>query len=233
MTEALPILAQGDGWVAVAKPGRLLVHRNDFAPRAPAALQIVRDMMGQHVHLVHRLDHQASGVLLFALSPERTKELQAAMQHPSARKRYVALVRGAVQHADPVTVANPMRDDEGKERDALTVVWRLAASEVPRCSLMLAEPHTGRFHQVRRHLRDLDHPILGDTKHGDTRVNRVFREEWGLERLALHALSLELPEAGIAIHCPLPDDLLTPLSRMPWWADVAPRLEHGRMPHDP
>lgn len=229
MSDGLPILAQGDGWVAVAKPGRLLVHRNEFMPRAPAALQIVRDMMGCHVHLVHRLDHQASGVLLFALSPEKTKELQAAMQHPTARKRYVALVRGAAKGDGPVTVNNPMKDDEGKERDALTVVWRLAASEEPRCSLLLAEPHTGRFHQVRRHVRDLGHPIIGDTKHGDSRVNRAFREELGFERLALHALTLELPEAGIAIHCPLPDDLLTPLSRMPWWGAVAERLTSGRM----
>ncbi len=230
MSAGLPILAEGDGWVAVAKPGRLLVHRNEFMPRAPAALQIVRDMMGQHVHLVHRLDHQASGVLLFALSPERTKELQAAMQHPSARKRYVALVRGAAKGDGPVTVTNPMKDDEGKERDAITIVWRLASSEDPRCSLLLAEPRTGRFHQVRRHLRDLHHPIVGDTKHGDSHVNRAFREQWGVERLALHALSLELPEAGIAIHCPLADDLVTPLSRMPWWADVADQLTHGRMP---
>lgn len=229
MSDGLPILAQGDGWVAVAKPGRLLVHRNEFMPRAPAALQIVRDMMGQHVNLVHRLDHQASGVLLFALSSERTKELQAAMQHPSARKRYVALVRGTAKGDGPVTVNNPMKDDEGKERDALTVVWRLAASEEPRCSLLLAEPRTGRFHQVRRHLRDLHHPIVGDTKHGDSHVNRAFREQWGVERLALHALSLDLPEAGIAIHCPLPDDLLTPLSRMPWWGEVADRLAHRTM----
>jgi tRNA pseudouridine65 synthase len=217
---SLPILAEGPDWLAVAKPGRLLVHRNEFAPRAPAALQLVRDMVGQHVHLVHRLDHQASGVLLFALTPERTRELQAAMQAPTARKRYLALVRGAAKGPGPVTVDKPMKDDEGKKRDAFTVVWRLAASEEPRCSLLLAEPRTGRFHQVRRHLRDLGHPIVGDTKHGDSHVNRAFREAWGVERLALHAWSLDLPDLGIAIRCPLPEDLRIPLARMPWWDEV-------------
>jgi tRNA pseudouridine65 synthase len=174
------------------------------------------------VNPVHRLDAAASGVLLLAFDADTTRELQAAMTASTACKRYLALVRGVLAEGT-VTVTNPMKDDEDKPRDAVTVITRLAASSEPRCSLALAEPRTGRFHQVRRHLRDLDHPIIGDSKHGDTRVNATFRA-CGATRLQLHAWRLDLPDAKIAVRCPLAPDLRAVWSTLPWWGEVCGML---------
>jgi tRNA pseudouridine65 synthase len=91
---------------------------------------------------------------------------------------------------------------------------------------VLAEPRTGRFHQIRRHLRGLDHPILGDTTHGDTRANRAFREGHGLPRLLLHCLQLSFSYGGEQheVRAPLPDDLRELFGRMPWWAEAVQQL---------
>lgn len=218
------MLASGDGWLVVAKPPRLLVHRTEWSGDAVAALQLVRDQIGRHVFPVHRLDYQASGCLLFATDSATCARLQAAMSASGARKRYLALVRGCARGEGPVRVEKPMRDDQGVERDACTDVWNLGSSDEPRCSLLLAEPHTGRFHQVRRHVRDLGHPIVGDTKHGDSRVNQAWRASHGVDRLALHCVGLSLPDAEIEAVCPLFADHARVFAAMPWWGAAQQRL---------
>jgi tRNA pseudouridine65 synthase len=217
----LPILAQGADWAIVAKPAKLLVHRNELAPRAPAALQLVRNQLKRRVNAIHRLDRAASGCLLFATEPEAAGPLSAALT--GGRKRYVAFVRGEWKRGpEPVAVDNPIKDERGTEKAAHSVVRCLATSAEPRCSLLLVEITTGRHHQVRRHVRDLNHPVIGDTKHGDSKVNRHWRETWGLDRLGLHALDLACDRDGerILATCPLFDDLARVLIRMPWWAEA-------------
>jgi len=227
------LLAEGDGWVVVAKPPGLLVHRNERDPNGDVALQRLRDQLRRRVYAIHRLDRPTSGCLLFATRRERAAELQAALTAPEARKTYVALVRGALQ-PDEIVVDTPMKLDSrdaraGRPRDAVeagvspasyqdarTHLRVIARSDDPRCSLVLARPETGRFHQVRRHLRDLSHPVLADSKHGDSRVNRAWRER-GLHRLALHCLSLDLPAAGIHATCPLFEDHAAVLRALPFW----------------
>jgi tRNA pseudouridine65 synthase len=206
--------------VVVAKPPRLLVHR---APRAPAehhALQIVRDMLGCRVHPVHRLDRPTSGCLVFALRREAIAPLQQALAAPDARKTYLAFVRGRWTRERSVTVDLPMKDDGGVLREAVSEVECLATCPDPRSSLLRIRPHTGRTHQVRRHARDLDHPVLGDGAHGDTRENRWWREHHGLRRLGLHCLSLDLPLPGgerLVATCPVYEDLLAIWQVLPWW----------------
>lgn len=213
------ILARGAGWAVVAKAPRLLVHRNAYAPGADAVLQQARNLLGTRVHLVNRLDFQASGCVVLATDPESCALLQRVMTGEGARKRYVAMVRGELLAEGPITVVNPMRDENGVIREATTIVTVLGHCPAPRCSLVLAEPRTGRFHQVRRHVRDLSHPIIGDTKHGNGATNREFRLI-GVDRLALHALSIDLPlpDGGrIAVECPLFADQAAVYRTMPWW----------------
>lgn len=219
----LVVLAEGDGWIVVAKPGHLLVHRNERAPRADAALQRVRDMLGRRVYPIHRLDRAASGCLLFATHRDKAGALHAALTAEGAQKVYVAFVRGAFRKASPTQVTTPMKDDNGIEKDAQSVVRCLGASDDPRCSLLEVRPSTGRYHQVRRHVRDLDHPVIGDNEHGDSRVNRFWREEHDNRRLGLHAASLRLddPDGGvIEAHCPLFEDHHGVWSRLPFWEEA-------------
>ena len=212
---ALPVLHGDDDLVVVAKPSGLLVHRGGFTRETDVAMARVRRQLDRLVWPVHRLDRGTSGALLFALSPEVAATLGRLFAEGAVQKTYLALVRG---HAPAQCVVDhPVPKDEGGERvPAVTELRRVW--EGPRCSLVVAAPRTGRFHQIRRHLKHLRHPILGDTNYGDGAVNRHFRAEFGLHRLALHAHALTLPHprtgALLAVRAPLPADLDGPLAAL-------------------
>jgi tRNA pseudouridine65 synthase len=219
----LKILALTDDWVVVAKPPRLLVHRTKlFAQDRWFALQIVRDQLGRHVYPVARLDRSASGCLVMGLSSDAARALQEAMADPSAEKTYLAHVRGLWRHEGVVEVDQPVLD-EGVRKEAFSLVESIGTCAEPRCSLLRVRPRTGRNHQVRRHVRDLNHPILGDPEHGDGKLNRWWRENRGLERLGLHCLRLDLPLPGggrLVTECPLFEDHRRLWSALPWWEDA-------------
>ena len=208
----LPILYQDQRIVIIDKPAGVLVHSHPRFPNEIPLVQRLRYQLGQPVWPVHRLDRQTSGLIIFALSPEFVEPMAEALRQ--GQKTYWAFVRGSFPHEEPITVDTPIK---GKE--ALSVVRCLERSIEPRCSLLEVLPKTGRNHQVRRHVRDLHHPILHDGDHGDSRVNRWWRENMGLKRLALHAgkLHLQYQEHTLAIHSPLPEDLRIVFENMPWW----------------
>ncbi len=216
---SVTVLAQGARWAVVAKPAHVPVHDSAYVRCADTLIRAARLELDDDVHPVHRLDRPASGCVLLALGREHVHDLAQALS--GGRKRYLAFVRGSISERGPVVVERPL-DKPGSDmaRPARTRLQPIASSEDPRCSLVLAEPTTGRFHQIRRHIRSLSHPILGDSSHGDTRINRWWREEYGLTRLGLHGLSLELQLADgerIVVVCPVPDDLRLLWKRLPWW----------------
>ena len=211
----LPILHQDQRIVIIDKPAGVLVHSHPRFPDEIPLVQRVRDQLGQSVWPVHRLDRQTSGILIFALSPEFVEPMAESLRQ--GQKTYWAFVRGNFPHDTPITVDTPIK---GKE--ARSIVRCLGRSTEPRCSLLEVLPKTGRNHQVRRHVRDLHHPILHDGDHGDSRVNRWWRENMGLSRLALHAGVLNILHQGqrLDIHAPLPEDLRTVFKQLPWWDEV-------------
>lgn len=181
------------------------------------ALFRVRDAIGQQVHPLHRLDRGTSGALLFARTREAAATLAKAFEEGRIDKRYLALVRGSPPDAGVVDYPIPRREG-GPRVPAVTRYRRIARSPMDRCSLVLASPETGRLHQVRRHLRHIDHPLVGDVTHGSGVINRHYRATYGLHRLALHAslLAFEHPvtAARIEITAPIPDDLGEALTRL-------------------
>lgn len=211
----------------VYKPAGLPVHRSKLVRRGPTLVALAGQVLEQRADPVHRLDQPVSGCLLMSLDRTATAGLQQALSE--GRKQYVVMVRGNIPTREPHVVDRPLKVD-GAVKDSETWLRPLASSREPRCSLVLAEPRTGRFHQIRRHVRGLDHPVLGDTMHGDTRENRRWREEHGLPRLAMHCLRLSLPNPeepsgpGIDVVAPLPDDLRELFQRMPWWPEAVAAL---------
>lgn len=214
MPPKLTVLYRDGHLLGVAKPSGLLVH-NGWAREADVALRRARALTGQYVYPVHRLDRGTSGVLFFALSSEMAREMQAVLRDPDTSKTYVALVRGITHDAGVVEHAIAPKKGAVK-RDAVTRFRRLGTFE--RYSLVLARPVTGRLHQIRRHMKHLSHPLIGDVRYGKSEHNRKLRHRFGLARLALHALSYEfthpLTRERITVHAHLPSDLLGPLSSM-------------------
>lgn len=208
----LEILFQDERLVAVNKPSGLLVHPSLIDKReTQSAMKALRNQLGRWVYPLHRLDKPTSGVLLFALSPEDARSMSECLQQIQTRKTYLAVVRG---YADEQGLIDyPLREqldkisDRKARRDkppqsAVTAYRRLASVELPfrvdrypssRYSLLEAQPKTGRKHQIRRHMKHIAHPIVGDTTHGKSGHNRLFAEQFDCRRLLLHAARLEFP----------------------------------------
>ena len=202
--------------VVVNKPSGLLVHRG-WANDDDVAMFRVRDAIGTHVYPVHRLDRGTSGVLVFARTREAAATLSHAFESHQVDKRYLALVRGVP--AESGTINHPLtKSGSGLRVAAVTRFSLVTRSTVDRCSLVVAIPETGRGHQVRRHLRHLGHPLVGDVNYGSGEINRHYRATYDLRRLALHAyaIAFDHPVSGarLAITAPMPDDMGLALQRL-------------------
>ena len=225
----LEVLYRDDLLVAVHKPSGLLVHRSMLDRHETRfALQMVRDQTGRHVHAAHRLDKGTSGVLLFAFEREVAAALAGAFERREVGKRYLAVVRGHPAEAGTIDHALVRRDEEaGSERgdgplqDAVTHFRRLETYELPvrvdrypssRYALLELDPETGRRHQIRRHLKHISHPIIGDSSWGKGRHNRMIAERYGVARqlLACTALRFAHPADGrvLSIECAPADDFM-------------------------
>jgi tRNA pseudouridine65 synthase len=217
----LDILYRDSRLAAVNKPSGMLVHRTTLANDKVTCMTVLRDHLRRHVYPAHRLDRGTSGVLLFALDSETAALLSESLRDRAIRKSYLAIVRGWPEEEGKIDYA--LAEEEGPERDpvpAITRYRRLATVELPipigrypvaRYALMELEPLTGRTHQLRRHMAHIRHPIVGDTRHGEGRHNRFFRDRFASNRLLLHAreLSLTHPHTAepLTITAPLPEDL--------------------------
>lgn len=191
--------------VVVDKPSGLATHRG-WDDSDDALLQRVRDAVNAYVYPIHRLDRGASGLVLFALDADAARDLSASW--PDADKRYLAITRG--HPPDHLLIDHAIPRAPGEERvPARTEIWR--RETFGRYALVEARLHTGRLHQIRRHLKHISCPIIGDVRYGKGEHNRIFRTQHDLHRLALHctALAIPHPDGGLLrAESPLPPDLL-------------------------
>lgn len=216
MTLQLAVLYQDAQLAVVDKPAGLMVHDSALARgETDFAADRLRLQFDRPVFLVHRLDRATSGCLLLAFDRESASTLGKAMMAGAVDKHYLAVCRGwpAEQH---FTVDHPLDGGPGKpvKKAAVTVFERLATTELAlpsagfetsRYALLRASPLTGRFRQIRRHLKHLSHHLIGDTSHGDGRHNRSFRM-LGIHRMLLHAQALAFahPMTGAALRVQAP-----------------------------
>lgn len=214
----LPVLYRDDALLIVDKPAGLIVHRG-WANDRVTALDLARSLAGCWVYPAHRLDRGTSGVLVFGLSPAAARALERAFAADLVQKRYLALVRGMAP--DAITIDHAIAKEEGKPKvPSTTHVARVAHCEVEndetgvtrRYSWVEARPETGRPHQIRRHLKHIAHPIVGDVRYGKAEHNRLFRRRFGVERMVLHAAEFSFPHPTearrVSVSAPLPDELV-------------------------
>lgn len=198
----LPVLYQDEWLAVVAKPAGLMVHDSALAAdETDFAADRLREQFGRSIHLVHRLDRATSGCLLLAFDRDSASALGKAVMAQQLEKRYLAVCRGWPEEA--FTIDHPLDGGPGKpqKKPAVTRFQRLATGELDepsagfptsRYALLECEPVTGRFRQIRRHLKHVSHHLIGDTSHGDGRHNRAFRMR-GVHRMLLHAWRLGFP----------------------------------------
>ncbi|CAN5272619.1 tRNA pseudouridine(65) synthase TruC [soil metagenome] len=195
--------------MVVAKPSGISTHRG-WDDSEDALLQQTRDTVNAYVYPVHRLDRGASGCVLFALDQEAARAFAEAW--PEADKRYLAITRG--HPPDELVIDHPIPRAPGEDRvPAVTEIWR--RESFGRYSVVEARPRTGRLHQIRRHLKHISCPLIGDVRYGKGEHNRLFRERFALHRLALHSISLRVPHPDggeLAVECPLAEDLVAAIA---------------------
>ncbi|MCE1239129.1 MAG: tRNA pseudouridine(65) synthase TruC [Azonexaceae bacterium] len=240
-TAPLTVLYRDEHIVVIDKPANLLVHRSEIDRHETRfAIQILRDQIGQKVWPAHRLDRGTSGVLLFGLSPEIASTLGRQFEAGTVTKRYLAVVRGHPPAQGEIDhPLSRQRDDYefrgerscDEAQPALTRYRRLATIELPvaidrypssRYALLELEPVTGRRHQLRRHLKHIAHPIIGDSTYGKGRHNRHFAAELACGRLLLACTRLGFLHPAdsreIMVDAPLTGEFADLLARFGWSA---------------
>ncbi|MCW1883597.1 pseudouridine synthase [Luteolibacter flavescens] len=196
------ILYLDEALVAIDKPAGMIVHpgRDEEGPEW-IAMKRVRDMLCQQVYPVHRLDRPTSGVLLFALTPESCVRIQQSFERRQVEKTYLAVAEGTSPlqwtcekplQRTPSEPAQPSKTDF----ERLAVIAEGFNASVPDLSLSLlkASPYTGRYHQIRRHLVEAGHPIIGDFRYAGAEHSMKLGDALGTgTRMLLQAKSLILP----------------------------------------
>ncbi|HET9451775.1 MAG TPA: RNA pseudouridine synthase [Aggregicoccus sp.] len=221
------VLFEGAGLLVVDKPAGVLVIPGRSEDAGPSLREQLEAQLGRKVFVVHRLDRDTSGALLFALDAAVHRALSVAFEEGRVHKRYLALVEGRVEAPQRVDVAlvagrkNRMRPARPGEEGKPSVTLIRPVETFARASLVEAEPLTGRTHQIRVHLTALGHPLLVDHQYG--RDEPLTAADLGgqgtqpvLARTPLHAARLEWPALpGVAAgsaESPLPDDMARTLA---------------------
>jgi RluA family pseudouridine synthase len=216
------IITETSDYYVINKPAGL-------ACEPPSTTPTLRDWLIEHGHIqagewgpadrfgiVHRLDTDTSGVMVWAKTPLAQERLRQLWQGRATQKTYLGLVSGVAEPSGEIELAI-MRDNKNdrqtvallpdkKARPAITRYRRIAVGEIGsnKVSLVEAHPITGRTHQIRVHMKSALHPIVGDKLYGD-KSTQATAKDLGLSRHWLHAA--ELSFEGHTYKCALPIEL--------------------------
>ena len=235
LPHGLAILYEDEDILVVDKPpGLLTIGTDDEKERTVyyALTDYVRKgqfRSTKHVYVVHRLDREASGILVFAKGPNSRQKLQD--HWPEVTKTYLAVIHGHLsKKAD--TITSFLTENKAFHVYATTdprkgLISRTAykvLKETKIFSLLEINLLTGRKHQIRVHLADTGHPIVGDRKYGEKDLEH--------KRLALHALSLSFkhPYTGepMSFTTPVPDYFASLVGEFELSAETKPAPEAKR-----
>lgn len=198
----LSILYRDDDLVIVDKPAAMLTHVHQFDRTSPNVCAVLERKLGVRVYTVHRLDRMTTGLLVVALNPVVAHRLSGDFFNRRIHKRYLALVRG---HTGPEFVIATPLEKNGRPEEAESQVQTIdhgfvseAVGRYPEAwfSLVQVKTLTGRRHQIRRHLHSINHPVIGDRKHGDKNYNAWAENRFEERYLYLRATELAFEHPG-------------------------------------
>ncbi|MCU0658203.1 MAG: RluA family pseudouridine synthase [Polyangiaceae bacterium] len=209
------LLHEDPSLLVVAKPeGISAIPERDL--QIPSVQRLLEAQRGERLWVVHRLDKEVSGALLFARTPDAHRALSLAFERREVEKSYTIATHGRIA-ADEGALDRPilqfgsgrMGIDDRRGKPSLTRFRVLQRSG--KYTLLDASPHTGRRHQLRVHFYAEGHPIVGDLRYGERGLQATF------PRLMLHARRLRVPHPGgghLAIEAPLPAGFLASLAAL-------------------
>lgn len=241
MADQIPVLYSDDDILVVDKSAGILAVPDRYDPDAPVAVSLLRAAWGR-LFVVHRIDKDTSGILVYARNAEAHRTLNGAFGTGAVRKVYRALVRGAPAwdeegcelplRADGDRLHRTIVDARGGKASATrfaTLERYRGTGSFPGAALIEAKPETGRTHQIRVHLAALGFPCLCDPLYGDGKplLLSAFKRRWKgdlyaerplLARAALHALSAEFahPRTGaeLRFEAPLHKDMRASVAQL-------------------
>jgi len=193
------VIADDDNWIAINKPAGLAVHAGTGV--SFGIIDAIREVFDdESISLVHRLDKSTSGVMVLARNRLASVHFHESLINGRVCKNYSALVCGVLQQSRTVTLKlrkthptpneNQVVVDAKDGKDAVSHFRRLAGGS--RFSLVDVEIETGRTHQIRVHAASMAHPVLGDERYGDEKLNAFVRRK-GASGMFLHARELSFP----------------------------------------
>jgi 23S rRNA pseudouridine955/2504/2580 synthase len=229
-TQGIEVLYEDDNVLAMTKPSGMAVHPGSGIQDG-TAVDEVRTYLGPRAvrnefkaSPAHRIDRETSGVLLVAKTRRAMVRFTEIFTAGEANKLYLTVAKG--RFGKPTGVIDlPLAEHQqtleskaqhGVKMQRARTRYRVLA-QTPEASLLACAIDTGRTHQIRRHLAAIGHPVAGDAKHGDFPFNRELRGRWGLKRMFLHALRIQMehPIHGgrLDVSAPLPAELRSALKR--------------------
>lgn len=215
MTNDLSILYENENIIAIDKPeGIASISENDNTIKTIHSS--LEEKYSQKIFIVHRIDKEVSGLILFAKNSRTHKYLNDQFAARSVKKNYLALVHGSLKE-NYARIDKPIREfgsgrmgvDEKKGKPSITdfcVVERFNNYSLLNISII-----TGRRHQIRVHLYSIGHPVVGDLRYGDRKIQEQY------QRLMLHAQKIEFKLPGekiMLVESPLPESFLITIKRL-------------------
>lgn len=209
------ILFENEDIVVVDKPEGLAAIP-ERRPQGPSLFERVQAERGERLYVVHRLDKETSGVIVFARNAEAHRRLNRQFETRAVRKVYLALVHGVIA-ANGGMIDKPLRPfGSGRvavdnERGKASTTGFQVVRRLKHFTLVEARPQTGRRHQIRVHLYSIGHPTVGDPLYGDKAIQSRY------PRLMLHArrLILRLPSDGdLTLEAPVPESFQTVIATL-------------------
>ncbi len=211
-------------WIAFHKPAHMTVYaEQDHKGGAVGSnlLDLVESLYEEKFYPVHRLDKGTCGVVLFARNSMAQKRLKLAFENRQTEKKYEAIVVGAF----PEQSECHQSLDGQKASTLFQSLTRPRLIESHEVTWISCQPITGRFHQIRKHLKSLGHPIVGDTQYGVKSVNQIFKEKWDLSRPLLSAVAIRMD--GILVYTQPDDDFMEIRRQLFPKASIIKRRDRG------
>lgn len=219
----ISILYEDEHLVAVDKPAGIATIPERLDPQIPCLRKLLEAQLGRELWVVHRLDKEVSGLILFAKTAQAHRFLNIELENREASKTYQALVWGELS-LDEGRIDKPIREfgsgrmgvDEKSGKPSTTLFQVLDRHSA--WSLVSLQPLTGRRHQLRVHLYSLGHPIVGDPVYGEKTLQRQQR------RLMLHSWKLRIKHplgSWFECECPVPELFTEVLEEFRQWTAEA------------